>query len=293
MTTSVRIVLHPNSLSLHVLHRLGLLEKRTAGTGIDVEWLKIAGGARTPDYLGADLADIGGTGSTPPITGQGNGISLVYAAVTHPRNFGGLAVRDDSTIKTLADLRGKIVTHSGGSWHQTLIATALERAGLRWNDIVPLDLPEEISRKQLLAGAVDVWASGELVGGNVEGARFILRTGEIFANRFVFFARRAFAERHPELLETVIAAIDQAERWIADHPGDAAHFLIDALGRDTPEQWQALLTSRQWGLVPVDAKVLDEQQSAADVLHRFGLIARKIEVRDATLSQPVAVRSAA
>jgi sulfonate transport system substrate-binding protein len=293
MTTSVRIVLHPNSLSLHVLQRLGLLEKRIAGTDVEVKWLKIAGGARTPDYLGADLADIGGTGSTPPITGQGNGISLVYAAVTHPRNFGGIAVRDDSTIKTIADLRGKIVTHSGGSWHQTLIATALERAGLRWNDIVPLDLPEEISRKQLLAGAVDVWASGELVGGNVEGARFILRTGEIFANRFVFFARRAFAERHPELLETVIAAIDQAERWIADHPGDAAHFLIDALGRDTPEQWQALLTSRQWGLVPVDAKVLDERQSAADVLHRFGLIARKIEVRDATLSQPVAVRSAA
>jgi sulfonate transport system substrate-binding protein len=293
MTTSVRIVLHPNSLSLHVLHRLGLLEKRLAGGAVQIKWLKIGGGARTPDYLGADLADIGGTGSTPPITGQGNGISLVYAAVTHPRNFGGIAVRDDSAVKTVADLRGKIITHSGGSWHQTLIATALERAGLRWSDIVPLDLPEEISRQQLLAGAVAAWASGELVGSNVEGARFIAHTGEVFANRFVFFARRAFAERHPGLLEAVIAAVNEAERWIADHPNEAARYLLDALGRDNLEQWQALLTSRQWGLVPVDAKVLDEQQSAADVLHRFGLITRKIDVRDATLPKPIAVRSAA
>lgn len=293
MTTSIRIVLHPNSLSLHVLHRLGLLERSLAGSATKVEWVKIGGGARTPDYLGADLADIGGTGSTPPITGQGNGIPIVYAAVTRPRDFGGIAVPQDSPITTVADLRGKIVTHSGGSWHQTLIATALDRAGLRWSDIVPLDLPEEVSRRQLLAGAVAAWASGELVGGNVEGARFIARTGEIFANRFVFFARRAFAERHPELLETVVAAVDQAEHWIATHPDEAAHHLIAALNRDSPEQWRALLTSRQWGLVPVDAKVLDEQQSAADVLHRFGLIARKIDVRDATASKPISVRSAA
>ena len=282
-----------NSLSLHVLHRLGLLEKGLAGSGTEVKWVKIGGGARTPDYLGADLADIGGTGSTPPITGQGNGIPIVYAAITRPRDFGGIAVHQDSAIRTVADLRGKIVSHSGGSWHQTLIATALDRAGLRWSDIVPLDLPEEISRQQLLAGAVAAWASGELVGGNVEGGRFIARTGEIFANRFVFFARRSFAERHPELLETVIAAIDQAEHWIADHPNEAAHHLIEALNRDSPEQWRALLTSRQWGLVPVEAKVLDEQQSAADVLHRFGLIGRKIDVKDATLPKPVSIRSAA
>jgi sulfonate transport system substrate-binding protein len=293
MTASVRIVLHPNSLSLHVLRRLGLLESSVGGSAVQISWLKVGGGARTPDYLGADLADIGGTGSTPPITGQGNGIPLVYAAVTHPRNFGGIAVRNDSPIKTIADLRGKIIAHSGGSWHQTLIATALDRAGLRWSDIVPLDLPEEVSRQQLLAGAVAAWASGELVGGNVEGARFVSRTGDILANRFVFFARRSFAERHPELLETVVAAVDQAERWIADHPSEAALYLIDALGRDSPEQWHALLTSRQWGLVPVDTKVLDEQQSAADVLHRFGLIASKIDVREATLPKPIAVRSAA
>lgn len=293
MTTPVRVVLHPNSLSLHVLQRLGLLEKRLRGTGAEVKWVKIGGGARTPDFLGADLADIGGTGSTPPVTGQGNGIPLVYAAVTRPRDFGGIAVRQDSPVRTVADLRGKLITHSGGSWHQTLIATTLDRAGLRWSDVVPLDLPEEISRQQLLAGAVDAWASGELVGDNVEGARFIVRTGEVFANRFVFFARRSFAENHSNLLETVIAAVDEAEHWIGEKPDQAAEHLIAALGRDTPEQWRALLTSRQWGLLPVDAKVLDEQQAAADVLHRFGLIARRIDVRHATLAKPLAVRPAA
>lgn len=293
MATPLRIVLHPNSLSLHVLHRLGLLEERLKGTDVHVDWVTIAGGARTPDYVAADLADFGGTGSTPPITGQGNGVPLAYAAATKPRDFGGIAVRNDSAIKSVADLKGKIVTHSGGSWHQTLISTALDRVGLRWSDIIPVDLPEPVSHERLLAGGVDAWASGELVGGNVEGARFIARTGSVFANRFIFFTRRAFADRHPDLLEAAVQAVDQAERWIEDNPDAAATHLIAALKRDTPEQWRALLTSRSWGLVPIDDQVIGEQQAAADLLHRFGLISRKINVRDAVLPRSVAVRRAA
>jgi sulfonate transport system substrate-binding protein len=293
MTTPLRIVLHPNSLSLHVLHRLGILEERLKGSDVRVEWVPIAGGARTPDYLAADLADFGGTGSTPPITGQGNGVPLVYAAASTPRDFGGIAVRDDSAIHEIADLKGKIVTHSGGSWHQTLISTALHRVWLKWSDIVPIDLPEPVSHERLLAGKVDAWASGELVGGNIAGARFIARTGTIFANRFIFFVRRDFAERHPELLEITVQAVDQAEHWIGQNPGDAAAHLQAALKRDSAEQWQALLTARKWGLVPIDQQIIDEQQAAADVLHGFGLIGRKIDVRDATLPKAVAVRRAA
>ena len=293
MTTPFRIVLHPNSLSLHVLHRLGILEERLKGSEVRVEWVTIAGGARTPDYLAADLADFGGTGSTPPITGQGNGVWLVYAAASAPRDFGGIAVRNDSDISKIADLKGKIVTHSGGSWHQILISIALHRAGLTWSDIVPVDLPEPDSHERLLAGKVDAWASGELVGGNVAGARFIARTGTIFPNRFIFFARRDFAEKDPALLETAVQAVDQAEHWIGQNPDDAAAHLRAALKRDSAEQWRALLTAREWGLVPIDQQIVDEQQVAADILHSFGLISRNIKVRDATLPKAVAVKRAA
>ncbi|MDB5680208.1 MAG: aliphatic sulfonate transporter substrate-binding protein [Sphingomonas bacterium] len=291
--TVVRIVLHQNSLSLHVLHKLGVLDNRLAKHGALVEWVTIGGGARTPDYLGADLADIGGTGSTPPLTGQGNGVPLVYIAGTLPRDFGGIAVRADSSIASIADLKGARIAHSGGSWHQTLIATALKRAGLSWSDVIPLDLPEPVSKERLLAGAVDAWASGEIVGANTEKLRFLATTSDVFVNRFIFFARREFAERYPELLDEVVQAIEEAEQWINHNPRDAARILIETLKRDTEAHWLALLTSRTWGLVAVDDTVLDEQQAAADVLHPFGLIARRIDVRDATLARPVAVRVAA
>lgn len=289
MTATIRIGFHANNPTLLALSGSGILEDRLRSLDVEVEWLRIDGGARTVDYIGAGLIDVGGTGATPPIDAQAKGIDLVYIATSLSRPVGGILVADDSLIRTPAELRGGRVALSAGSWHQHLLAAALEHAGVAWSEILPLDVPEPLAIKALHAGAIDAWTTGEENPRVIAGLRFIARTGDLVSNPSVFFARRDFAQQHPLLLELVVQALDAADRWIEAHPREAARRLalaarshVDATG------WEAYIRARPWGLVAIDDVFLDQQQHAADLFDRFGLLPRKVDVREATLPQPLA-----
>jgi sulfonate transport system substrate-binding protein len=288
MSFVLRVGVHANNPSLVVLSQNGLLEKRLSARGIGVEWVRIAAGARTVEYIGANLIQIGGTGLTPPIAAQAKGIPLVYIATSEARPVGGIFVRGDSAVKSVADLAGKTVSLGIGSWLQALLATALDHAGLAWNDIIPLDLTEPESRQALLAGDIDAWVSG---GGLTDGAgrfRAIANTGDLVSNPSVFFAGRDFAERNHEVIAITAKALDETDRWIAAHPPEAAAILARAAGGPlNAVEWQAHIAKRPWGLKAVDAQFLSDQQRAADLFYRFGLLPRQVDIRDATLAEPV------
>jgi sulfonate transport system substrate-binding protein len=294
MTATIKVGFHANNPTLLALSGSGILEKRLQRLDVDVKWLRIAAGARTVDYIGAGLIDVGGTGATPPIDAQARGIDLVYIATSQARPAGGILVVDGSPIRTPADLRGRRIALNIGSWHQHLLAAALERAGIAWSEIVPLDIPEPLAVKALRAGTIDAWVAGEDNPHVIGGLRFVARTGELIGNPSVFFARRDFAATHPLLLDIVLQSLDAADHWIEAHPGEAARRLalaaqshVDATG------WEAYILARPWGLVAVDDAFLDHQQQAADLFHRFGLLPRRVNVREATLPHPLAALSPA
>jgi sulfonate transport system substrate-binding protein len=295
MTRRVKLGYHSNNPTLLAASGSGILEERLRGRDVVVEWLNVAGGARTVDYIGAELIDVGGTGATPPIVAQAKGIPLVYIATSESRPVGGILVREDSGIHHPRDLRGKRIALGAGSWHQQLLATALDQARIAWHDIVPLDLPEPLAVKALRSGGIEAWATGEDNPHVLAGLRFVARTGDLIGNPSVFFARRAFAEEHPDLLEIVVQSLDAADHWIESNPAEAGKALAAAARSHLDSAgWEAHVRSRPWGLVAVDDLFLDQQQRAADLFHRFGLLSRKVNVRDAALPRPlVAPRRAA
>lgn len=294
MSFVLRVGVHANNPSLVVLSQNGLLDRRLATHGIGVEWVRIAAGARTVEYIGANLIQVGGTGLTPPLAAQAKGIPLVYIATSRARPVGGIYVRRDSPVTSVADLSGKTVSLGVGSWLQALLATALDREGLTWNEIVPLDLTEPESRKALLAGDIDAWVSGGGLRGDADKIRAIANTGDLVSNPSVFFARRDFAEANPDVIGLVAGALDETDRWITAHPADAADILARAAGGPlNASEWQAHIAQRPWGVSVVDEPFLADQQKAADLFYRFGLLPRQIDVHDATLAVPVKFEKAA
>jgi sulfonate transport system substrate-binding protein len=284
----LRLGLHPHNLSLRVLSGTHILEDYLHGRNVDIEWVRFPDGPRTPDYIGAGILDIGGTGATPPIAGQAKGIPLVYVATSAGRAFGGIAVAADGPIRELADLQGKRVGLAAGSWLQALLVTALGEAGVPWSEIVPLDLPDGHAEAALRRGGIDAWATGNLL--EDPAFRFVARTGGIISNPSVFFAGRAFAEDHRDVLERVVAAIDDADAWTATHSTAAAHILAaDAEFGGKRIAWEAVVRARAWGLRAIEDGFLDEQQRTADAFFRHGLIGRRIDVRDAQLARALAV----
>ena len=290
MTT--RVGYFPQNNSLFVLRHLGLLEQ----TLPDVEWVDLRSLGRGPrvdptralpsghsDHLFDGGYDFIGTGATPPITAQAKGHDIVYVAVSGPRlENGRLVTRADSGIRTVADLVGKRVALGHGSWQTTLVLLALERAGLHWSDIVPVDVYDDAAQR-LVDGEVDAWVGSYPYLSAIEDTvelRDLVPTEGLFSHRSLWFTSRRWAAEQPEALRAIVQALQDADRWTEANPREAAAFFAADDGRSV-DHWEHALRTRPWGLQPLSEEFLAEQQHVSDLFFADGLIERQIDVRAA------------
>ncbi|MEU7693643.1 transporter substrate-binding domain-containing protein [Microbispora sp. SCL1-1] len=291
---SVRVGYFPNNNSLWVLRHQGILERSLP----DVEWVDLRSlpqGERPdatkalPTVHGDHLFDGGydfiGTGSTPPVTAQGKGHDIVYVAISGPRHENGrLVVHEDSPIKSLEDLKGKRVALGHGSWQTTLLLFALDRAGLTWKDIEPVDAYTDAAQL-FLDREVDAWVGSYPALTRVEqeaAIRELVATDGLFSHRSLWFTRRDFAEGHREELAAIVGALQESDAWIQQNYRAAAE-LFAADDGGSVDAWEHALRTRPFGLQPVTDDFVAEQQRAADLFHASGLIDRKITVAEAVL----------
>ncbi|WP_063008451.1 ABC transporter substrate-binding protein [Nocardia kruczakiae] len=296
---TVRVGYFPHNNSLFVLRHRGILERALP----DVEWVDLRALPQPPradvktalpsvhsDYLfDADGYDFIGTGFTPPITTLGNGRDIVYVGISGPRiENGRLVTKAGNGIESVADLKGKRVGIAHGSWQTTLLLFALERSGLGWGDIEPVDTDVHDGGALLLDGSLDAWVGAYPGLAAVEAAtplHTLVDTESVFSHPSLWFTRRDFAEAHRPALEAIITALRESDAWIAENPRAAAQYFVDDIvargGTADLDAWEAALRGRPFGLGPVTEQFLDEQQHAADLLHANGLLPRRIQVRDA------------
>lgn len=237
------------------------------------------------DHLFDGGYDFIGTGSTPPVTAQGKGHDIVYVAISGPRHENGrLVVHEDSPIKSLEDLKGKRVALGHGSWQTTLLLFALDRAGLTWKDIEPVDAYTDAAQL-FLDREVDAWVGSYPALTRVEqeaAIRELVATDGLFSHRSLWFTRRDFAEGHREELAAIVGALQESDAWIQQNYRAAAE-LFAADDGGSVDAWEHALRTRPFGLQPVTDDFVAEQQRAADLFHASGLIDRKITVAEAVL----------
>ncbi|MFI6323083.1 ABC transporter substrate-binding protein [Nonomuraea sp. NPDC050556] len=237
------------------------------------------------DHLFDGGYDFIGTGSTPPVTAQGKGHDIVYVAVSGPRHENGrLVVRADSPITSVADLKGRKVALGHGSWQTTLLLFALDDAGLGWRDVEPVDAGGNAA-DLLVSGEVDAWVGSYPALSRVEEkTRTLVETQGLFSHRSLWFTRRDFAEQQPEELARIVAALRESDEWITRNYRAAAE-LFAADDGGSVDDWEHALRNRPFGLEPVTAEFVAEQQRAADLFFAAGLIDRRITVADAVPEQ--------
>ena len=289
---AIRLGWFTNNIGLHILSKTEILQNnlKAAGHNPLVEWLNVEPGNLSPDFIAANLIDIGGTGSTPPITAQARGTPLYYVAHSVPRDLGGIVVRKTDNIGKIADLKGKKISIAIGAWPTHVLAVALDQAGLTFDDVLVLNVAGQAA-KALESGGIDAYI-GTIPGGEAANKfRYLIKNTEITSNPSVFFAGRDFADHHPELVKIVAQSLHEAEIWAGENREKHAEFLK----QDRGGQAAIHLDRAAFGLKPISPQFLAEQQKGADILYRFGFIQRKINVAEAALpyalefKQPVAV----
>lgn len=297
---SLRVGFFPQNNSLWVLRHRGILERAVP----DVKWVNLRDlpgpGPVDPlrglpsqhgDHLFDGGYDFIGTGSTPPVTAQAKGHDVVYVAISGPRYENGrLVTKEDSGIESVADLAGKKVALGHGSWQTTLLLLALEKAGLSWQDIIPVNTYDNAA-DEFLSGAVDAWVGSYPYLTRVEEqvkVRSLIPTEGLFTHRSLWFTSREFAVQRREELTAIVRALQESDQWIQSHWSEAAALFSDsagAAGGSDQSAWEHALRTRPWGQHPVTEDFIAEQQHAADLFYANGLIGRKIRVADAVLPE--------
>jgi sulfonate transport system substrate-binding protein len=277
--------------SLNVVKAEGTFDQEMAQRGIKVHWTQFPAGPQLLEGVNVGSIDIGHSGEAPPIFAEAAGTPFVYIGSQPPYPVGeAILVPKDSPIRTVADLKGKKIALNKGSNVHYLLLKALEKAGLKYQEVQTAFLPPADARAAFDGGKVDAWAIWDpflTVAQAATDAR-VLTDGEgLVANREFFFATRKFAETHVEIIQALTAAIDRAATWAKEKPAEVAAYLARDVGVD-PQLLEVITRRQPWGFHSIDAAVLADQQRIADAFFQLGLIPKKIDVTEAVVKNTVA-----
>jgi sulfonate transport system substrate-binding protein len=270
--------------TLTLLKGQGTLEKRLAPRGIDVKWIEFPAGPQLLEALNVGSIDFGTVGEAPPIFAQAAGAKLVYVGNEPPAPEGeAIIVPKGSAPKSVADLKGKKVALNKGSNVHYLLVKALEKAGLQYGDIQPVFLPPADARAAFERGSVDAWVIWDPFLAAAEkqiGARVLADGRGIVSNHQFYLAERGYADKRQDVVLAILDELAKTDEWARTHPKEAAALLAPLLGLDLPIV--ELAAARfAYGVKPVTAQVIAEQQRIADVFADLKLIPKRLNVADA------------
>ena len=280
----LRIGFQKSSTLLILLRRNGTLEKKLNDLGFEVSWHELSSGLLTTLNTGgvdihADVAD------AFALFTQAAGAPLTYYAQENAApSAQAIVVPANSTIKTVADLKGRKVAVMKGTGSNFLLINALKKVGLTTKDIDIRYLDAPDAQSAFAGGSVDAWVIWDPVLATVQRqskVRAIASGEDGNAPYYRFFmANTAFADKHPQVLALVFKELRDVGQWVKANPKAAAEILGPAWGNVDTAIVELANQRRSYDIIPVRRNELSEQQRIADTFFDAGLIPKKISTQD-------------
>jgi sulfonate transport system substrate-binding protein len=278
--TQLRIGYQKSAVNLVIIKQQAVLEKRFPNA--QIKWIDFPAGPQLLEALAVGSVEFGMTGDSPPVFAQAAGKDLVYAGAEPAKpESSAILVPKDSTIKTLADLKGKRVALQKGSSAQYLLVQAVEKSGLQWTDIQPIYLAPADARAAFESKSVDAWAIWDPFYAATELALAprVLTTGTGLSNNNSFYlASRAFATDYPDVLAVLFDELSRADQFVQQHRPEAIKLISAYSGLDAGVVSLFLQRRPASPVGPISPKTLQSQQQVADSFQKLGLIPKRIDV---------------
>jgi len=190
-----------------------------------VDFLTVSSGAQVISAMAGNSLDVCNVGSSPMVVGFCNGlkISMVYVEkiITDSEC---LAVRNDSGIKTLKDLKGKSIALPFNTSVHFSMLSALKTVDLKPTDVKLINMkPDSITatwrRKEIDAAFIWHPILGELVA---QDGKVIFTTGDLKPYGTLVFdgivVRNEFKEKRPDLVLAYLKEYDRMCTLYRDKP---------------------------------------------------------------------------
>jgi sulfonate transport system substrate-binding protein len=268
---------------LVLLKSKGTLEAKLKALGYGVTWTEFVSGPPLLEAINVGAIDFGNTGETPPVFAQAAGAPIRYVAYEPPAPKGeAIFVPKDSPIKSVADLKGKKVAVAKGSNAHYLLVKALEKAGVKYEDITPVFLPAADGRAAFASGAVDAWSVWDPYQAAAESSldpRTLTDGTGLVPNTQFYLASQKFLEGEPKVLDALLGGLREVDEWAKTDVHAVAEQLSPSVGLPAPVL-ELALRRQSYGIKPIDPQVLADQQKIADTLYQLKLIPKEVRVSD-------------
>ena len=271
-----------SSVNLLVARQEKYLEQQFPHASI--EWKEFPAGPQMLEALAVGSIDYGYVGNTPPIFAQAADKALTYVGYeAYSGHNLALLTQTHRPLKTIQDLKGKRIAVQKGSSAHEFLAKILQKAGLTWQDIQPIWLAPADARAAFDKQSIDAWAIWDpfLANAQLTTQARVLIDANSFPQTYSFFiANPDFIQKHPEANQKFIDSMNQADRWIVQHPEETTKIYAQFTGL-SPEVAQTVI-DRRFKPSPVHLitpEVVKSQQAIADLFAKNALIPKKIDVQ--------------
>ncbi|MBD2448027.1 aliphatic sulfonate ABC transporter substrate-binding protein [Nostoc sp. FACHB-152] len=270
-----------------------VVEPRFKALGVTVNWVgPFAAGPQLIEALNAGKVDIGNVGETPPIFSQAArpGVipEVVYLTGRTPTNGQnqGIVVKANSSIKKVADLKGKKIAFQVGSNAQYLLAKALKELGLKFSDIQVVALTPSQARDAFIQDKADAWVGGDPLLAEVENTtpiRVLRNAAGINTLNGFYIGRRNFVTQNPQLVRVFLEEAQKVGEAAEKNPSDYAKILVTEQ-KLAPSVADKVARRRTYKLRRLTPAIIAEQQGVADFYFQEKVISRKIDIKEGILA---------
>jgi sulfonate transport system substrate-binding protein len=278
----LRIGFQKSAVNLVLLKQLGTLEKRFPGT--KVQWVEFPAGPQLLEALSVGSLDFGFTGDSPPVFAQAAGKDLFYVGAELPKpTSSAILVKQNSPIKTLADLKGKKVAFQKGSSAHYLVVRALEKGKVAWPDIAPIYLTPSEARAAFERDSVDAWAIWDpfYAAAEVDVKPRVLSNGVgLSGNNSFYLSSRPLKEQYPQTVLALLGEATKVDAFAQANRAEAAKLLSSYSGLGLATVLRFLERRPATPTRPLWPELILDQQRVADAFLKQGLIPKAIQVSD-------------
>jgi len=249
-----------------------------------IEWSEFPAAAPILEALNAGALDVGYTGDLAFLTVYATGAAIKAIGGTRAdARTQAILVRQDSPIRTAADLKGKRLAGTRGGWGQFLIDATLEKAGYKIGDATFAALGPVDAKVALLAGSIDGWAVWEpyVSYATIRDNARVVADGEGLTPTITFLVAtdQAIATKRAAL-QDLIWRLNKARLWSLDHVSEYAKGTAD-LTKLPEDVVLSAYTAQQTSSIVIDADVVRQVQEASDRATRYGILAKTLDVSKA------------
>lgn len=233
---------------LGIAHANGLFQEEFKNDDTTFKFIGLNTVPMVGEALASNQLDFAGQGDLISLIGRSAGVKTRYILPVSKFTNAYLAVKPDSPIKSVADLKGKRVAYLKGNYIHLQVIRILAANGLSERDVSQVSLDQATSNTALGTGDIDAVFGGAelLLLRNNGAARIVYTTRDRDTNATAqtgLIVRDDFASRYPQTTARIVKVLVRAAQWGSDPANKEAVFgpwwsfrLQDAIREDTNDR---------------------------------------------------------